>query len=1348
MDSSNGEQASSCPPRKLEVSVSSLLSEPMLDIDSATLELSLPEDAVRPIIHRVDSCHSQDWEDVEKFETFNDLDSNADSLLSNHNFPQHMDLPYLSDGHKFQDSAIDNFSSNTSNNDHLEQLVRNTESKTLFNNQELESMDFTKNIDLSKNLEDSKTSTFNFAEKDNDCASTKPVSDSCENGKLEGAVDVRESEEIAKPLQAHPEYTENFNNYKVCRVIAPGVKECLILETGEQVKCDKRQKLKDIENNLRTLKRENSTSVETTSIMTCPPPPPPPPPPPLSSSPDIVDHSAPMSTKLESNYTNGSPASVSSDKENINFEPRENYQLSENSPCHSPLHDKLAKANSCDEVAADVSGQDKLSKKVFKITKPHIEDSAVYFGNLKLGRGMNKGCPRLMFLGSCPRNKVSTGISQESKNEDKKEKRIPAAADLDLTTDEDVPAGSVQPLTLNLEDANGLSPTGYYSDPCQMKGTSWSQHLKLSPVEIGKSFDELCKGNVPQHSLAKTKEYRTISKKQDSLPNSSAIPESFTASNALNSPLAPSKSGPVPDFKSLQERQITWMLHQLEEQHLKALKKQYEQHQQNIKRIQEDMEAEILNQQASFQQKIKTSKNALIKEAFVRSNINPHISLRPNMGHPNFNSYDADIDLSDTEDSEDNLSLETMSPNEQRRFSMPPTGNHQPQASQANQKRSPVSPRRGSFSPLSDHSSLTHHMQPPLNSGLITDGRILQGGVYATPFPLSKSSLLLKSPTEISSKPESLDTDSHLPSVLGDDLKSETALLQELEQRHNQRIQQQELTSNRNFHALNDDQFTESLGLVSINDSRGNLREKHAKHLSELRLYYEKEIQELRDALSNTDSISSQSAYKKLVEENLLLTKKCQEKEEELAQQKTRDYEQQVQVYQAQLQTYAQRCTDLEKLLSDFKHQLYQETAHNHRKEARLKELESENLKQNSAIDEMIKLREEYLEDNKQKNATIQKLVTRYEKLEKEYKIIKETLTVAEERYFEANAEILYVKRENARLDFDNKRLMRENENLRQKIGSFKFFGDEETGNLNNASVNSSSSKSPRGSQRNLSSQTRQAELDLMREVGGKEMSEAFENKFTSPIMAAERELRKFRSTKKLSGKPSNSVTELDLPDGILVDLPLSMTPKTKAKTNQRQLTKDFKSKSNASTSHHTGMDPSKLSSKNKVPFHPKEVNNSNRYDIKLNDVSNSLAKDQQPIPLHQEKSNNAGSTDKSLESKLSQMCSQPQFEDLYTSLTKVQNKFESSPITVSKTQQKFQVTLDTIKKLEDRYDSLQAEKIQLEASLSRIPVSGRVDRKARQRKEDLEKKLDTIERELGSVRMSLKRFNVLKSSI
>lgn len=37
-----------------------------------------------------------------------------------------------------------------------------------------------------------------------------------------------------------PEYPLNYDNYKVCRVLSPGVKECLILETGEHVICRNR----------------------------------------------------------------------------------------------------------------------------------------------------------------------------------------------------------------------------------------------------------------------------------------------------------------------------------------------------------------------------------------------------------------------------------------------------------------------------------------------------------------------------------------------------------------------------------------------------------------------------------------------------------------------------------------------------------------------------------------------------------------------------------------------------------------------------------------------------------------------------------------------------------------------------------------------------------------------------------------------------------------------------------------------------------------------------------------------------------------------------------------------------
>ena len=50
---------------------------------------------------------------------------------------------------------------------------------------------------------------------------------------------------------------------------------------------------------------------------------------------------------------------------------------------------------------------------------------------------------------------------------------------------------------------------------------------------------------------------------------------------------------------------------------------------------------------------------------------------------------------------------------------------------------------------------------------------------------------------------------------------------------------------------------------------------------------------------------------------------------------------------------------------------------------------------------------------------------------------------------------------------------------------------------------------------------------------------------------------------------------------------------------------------------------------------------------------------------------------------------------------------------------------------------------IQYESSLSKLPVHGH-----RGEKERLEAELDQLDKELGSVRMSLKRFHVLKSTI
>lgn len=47
-----------------------------------------------------------------------------------------------------------------------------------------------------------------------------------------------------------------------------------------------------------------------------------------------------------------------------------------------------------------------------------------------------------------------------------------------------------------------------------------------------------------------------------------------------------------------------------------------------------------------------------------------------------------------------------------------------------------------------------------------------------------------------------------------------------------------------------------------------NLREKHAKHLSDLREYYEKELSELRSAISTSENIMNQNPYKRVASEN------------------------------------------------------------------------------------------------------------------------------------------------------------------------------------------------------------------------------------------------------------------------------------------------------------------------------------------------------------------------------------------------------------------------------------------------------------------------------------------------
>ncbi|KAK1328597.1 LOW QUALITY PROTEIN: hypothetical protein QTO34_012170 [Cnephaeus nilssonii] len=71
-----------------------------------------------------------------------------------------------------------------------------------------------------------------------------------------------------------------------------------------------------------------------------------------------------------------------------------------------------------------------------------------------------------------------------------------------------------------------------------------------------------------------------------------------------------------------------------------------------------------------------------------------------------------------------------------------------------------------------------------------------------------------------------------------------------------------------------------------------------------------------------------------------------------------------------------------------------------------------------------------------------------------------------------------------------------------------------------------------------------------------------------------------------------------------------------------------------------------------------------------------------------------------------------------------------------------------TLAETERFFDELTKEKDQIEAALSRMPsMGGRVTLQTRLNQEALEDRLERINRELGSVRMTLKKFHVLRSS-
>ncbi|XP_052242182.1 uncharacterized protein LOC127852290 isoform X2 [Dreissena polymorpha] len=582
-------------------------------------------------------------------------------------------------------------------------------------------------------------------------------------------------------------------------------------------------------------------------------------------------------------------------------------------------------------------------------------------------------------------------------------------------------------------------------------------------------------------------------------------------------------SGVIPGFKTLQQQQAKWsdMFHTLEAEHRRELRSQYEKHQYNIRRLQQQMEHELQKQHLAIRKKLDIHKEALAKmsperdtgtDREMRYSRSPNRSSSPELTRSAERSRSS-ADRSRSRDrptGADELSAlqssfdkktwreiyrevreeEDRSPSSPRplkrslnedfdtvnrsnfsgqRSRSPPRGqsdmsrsregdrssyvDHRHSGSERDdhrQKRSPEVERSRSFekSQKSDRQragDVSPHVQDLLN--MLSDSRhslrdLQEGnlgperpraGVYSSPMPLGARDRKNEDMSRSASR--DVPRESRLSHSQND--SSRAGYLKGLP------MDRAELYEDRLRPELNDSLRSDDSQLSQ--STRMNLREKHAKHLNDLRAYYEDEIRELRKALSGALEVTGVSAdasmqstvHSHLLEaENRHLAEKCRRLETDLDEKdiKIRTLEQKLTGVEKRASEYAAAFTDSQTMSIQNRAHIEELQRYCRERDDLIGDLES----RVTSAEDSAKIYKRNLDDemelHRQDKISLQRLLDRYESLEREFKLLQETMTATETKLYETRTEVVELNRTISKLELENKRLGRENDNLRHKV--------------------------------------------------------------------------------------------------------------------------------------------------------------------------------------------------------------------------------------------------------------------------------------------------------------------------
>ncbi|KAM7090338.1 M-phase phosphoprotein 9 isoform 1-T3 [Ciconia maguari] len=598
-----------------------------------------------------------------------------------------------------------------------------------------------------------------------------------------------------------------------------------------------------------------------------------------------------------------------------------------------------------------------------------------------------------------------------------------------------------------------------------------------------------------------------------------------------------------------------------------------------------------------------------------------------------------------------------------------------------------------------------------------------------------------------------------------------------------------------------------SLSVTSVEDPvimskiRQNLREKHARHIADLRAYYDSEIHSLKQQLEASHKTASSEDLRKI---NQNLADRCDQLDAALNE------------ASARIKALENKNNMLEKQVTDWRERFYAVSNTSKVLQERIEEMRTNNKEKDNTISRLksrLKDLEEVLEkayklsDNKntrlkEENKMFQNLLGEYESLGKEHERVKDTLNATENKLLDANTQISDLKRTISKLEAQLKQVEHENMSKLRHITESRL----RTSCANKLATPDVSRRKWLIPGAEYSIFTGQP-LDIQESPRDNRLEETYipsrhhsppekdssqEDSSTNTIEKKENEMSEapiIKAFKELEGKAFKDWgTQTEKDD-------------TSAKTSNRRQTVGFVETSLvANRSPEKGKDqhrPKRYSSpsgqrSSSLPPSNRKSNTPTRREIMLAPVSVTYSPKRSPkenlspgfshllsknentvtrfdILLDDLETGPTSTLQHNNPRKRLQFLSLDDVEgrqhsgvghsscaeSVNTGMRKatawdersVAQKYEPV-LSPCEGDFKYAARIKTLAETERLFDELTQEKQQIEAALSRMPCSGgRMTLQARLNQEALEDRLERINRDLGSIRMTLKRFHVLRTS-